>query len=265
MAPSATVAAAACPALSLYPITGRMSLWGKIGGAAAGLAVGGPIGALLGAVAGHFAFDREDDQQAAQARRQIVFTMGVIALSAKMAKADGIVTADEVLAFRRVVEVSEAEAKNVERLFALAQQTVEGYQAYARQLADQFRDDPAILEDVLDALFEIAKADGAVHERELAYLADVAAIFGFEPAAFERIRARHVADLDGEGDAYLVLGVSRDDDAATIKKRYRQLVAENHPDRAVARGLPEEFVKVATEKLAAINGAYERIARERGL
>lgn len=239
-----------------------MSLWGKIGGAAAGLALGGPIGALLGAVAGHFAFDRVDDPESAAARRQIVFTMGVIALSAKMAKADGIVTADEVKAFRRVVEISEDEARNVQRLFDLAQQTVDGYQAYAKQIAEQFADDRVMLEDVVDVLFEIAKADGAVHEREFAYLGDVAAIFGFDGAAFETIAARHVAP--GEGDAYLVLGLARDADEAAIKARYRQLVSENHPDRAIARGLPEEFVKVANDKLAVINAAYDRIARERG-
>ncbi|ESR27345.1 DnaJ-like protein DjlA [Lutibaculum baratangense AMV1] len=226
------------------------------------MAVGGPIGALLGAVAGHYAFDRQESPEAAEARRQIVFTMGVIALSAKMARADGIVTADEVQAFGRVVEVSESERRNVERLFHLAQQTVDGYQAYAKQIADQFGEDRALLEDVLDALFEIAKADGAVHERELAYLSDVASIFGFGEADFRRIAARHVA---AGSDPYTVLGLSPDADAETIRKRYRALVVENHPDRAIARGLPEEFVRVATERLAAINAAYDRIAQERGL
>ena len=190
--------------------------------------------------------------------------MGVIALSAKMAKADGIVTADEVLAFRRVVDVPEAEAKNVSRLFELAQQTTDGYQAYAQQMAQSFGEDRAVLEDVLDVLFEIAKADGAVHERELAFLADVAEIFGFSQADFARISALHVIEADG-GDPYVVLGLSRDADDAEIKRRYRALVSENHPDRAIARGMPEEFVKVANDKLAAINAAYDRIARERGI
>ncbi|MEJ8571865.1 DnaJ family molecular chaperone [Microbaculum marinum] len=239
-----------------------MSIWGKIGGAAAGLALGGPLGALIGAVAGHMMFDRGKAATSPQ-QAQLAFTIGVIALAAKMAKADGVVTDDEVRAFRQVFEVPERDVGHVARVFELANRSVDGYEAYARQLAALFGEQPDMLEDVIDGLFHIAKADGAIHERELAYLQNVATIFGFSETDFERIAARHVRP-DGE-DPYLILGIDRSAGADEIKRVYRKLVAENHPDRAVARGLPEEFVKIATEKLARINGAYDRIERERGL
>lgn len=238
-----------------------MSIWGKVGGAAAGLALGGPLGALIGAVAGHMMFDRARSAPSPQ-HAQLAFTIGVIALAAKMAKADGIVTEEEVSAFRQVFEVPDEEVGNVTRVFELANRSVEGFEAYARQLAGLFAAQPDILEDVIDGLFHIAKADGAVHERELAYLESVAAIFGFSGADFTRIRARHVRP--GAEDPYVILGIDRaagDDD---VKRAYRRLVAEHHPDRAISRGLPEEFVKIATDKLARINDAYERIERERG-
>ena len=91
-----------------------MSIWGKLAGAAAGLAVGGPIGALLGGFAGHFAIDRDKDGgEAAGGENQVAFTVGVIALGAKMAKADGVVTADEVNAFKDVFKVPEGEEIHV--------------------------------------------------------------------------------------------------------------------------------------------------------
>jgi DnaJ like chaperone protein len=237
-----------------------MSIWGKIGGAAAGLALGGPLGALIGVVAGHMMFDRGKSAPSPQ-QAQLAFTIGVIALAAKMAKADGVVTEEEVRAFRQVFDVPEDEAGNVARVFDLANRSVEGYEAYARQLAGLFATQPDILEDVIDGLFHIAKADGAVHERELEYLENVAAIFGFSEADFARISARHIRPI-GE-DPYVILGVERSASDDEIKSAYRKLVAENHPDRAMARGLPEEFVKIATDKLAKINSAYERIEKER--
>lgn len=239
-----------------------MSIWGKIGGAAAGMALGGPLGALIGAVAGHMMFDRGKVAPSAQ-HAQLAFTIGVIALAAKMAKADGVVTEDEVRAFRQVFTVPESEAANVARVFELANRSVDGYEAYAHQLAGLFGDRADMLEDVIDGLFYIAKADGAVHERELEYLQNVAAIFGFDENDFARISARHIRP-DGE-DPYVILGVDRSVSDAEVKKVYRKLVIEHHPDRAMARGLPEEFVKIATDKLAKINAAYDRIEQERHL
>lgn len=236
-------------------------MWGKIGGAGLGLAIGGPIGGLLGAFAGHVLVDREGALLAPPAR-EIVFTTGLVALSAKMAKADGVVTHDEVAAFRRIVDVPPGEEGNVARLFDLAKATTAGFEAYARQIAEGFRDEPQLLEDVLDGLFLIAKADHALHEAELRYLASVAAIFGFSEAAYARIEARHLHRRD---DPYVILGADRGMSDAELKRHYRRLVAEHHPDREIARGLPPEAVKIATDRLAAINAAWDMIVRERKL
>ena len=236
-------------------------IWGKIGGVGIGALVGGPIGALIGALAGHFLVDREGAPFGATPR-DVVFTTGLVALAAKMAKSDGVVTPSEVEAFGRIVEVDDAARPGVERLFDLAKDTTAGFEAYAQQLATTFRDEPALLEDVLDGLFHIAKADGAIHENEGRYLADVAEIFGFDEEAFRRVAARH---LQREDDPYLVLGLPPESSEAELKARYRALVAESHPDRALARGLPEEAVAITTKRLAAINAAWDQITRERGI
>jgi DnaJ like chaperone protein len=237
------------------------SIWGKLGGAGLGLALGGPIGALLGGVAGHMLVDREGSLFG-KPPRDILFTMGLVALAAKMAKADGVVVDVEIKAFERIVEVPDSEHERVERLFRLAMQTSDGFEAYARQLAEEFKEEPALLEDVLDGLFHIAKADTAVHEAEYAYLRDVATIFAMSDTDFERIAARHVQRAD---DPYLIIKAERGMSDDELKRHYRKLVAENHPDREIARGLPPEAVKIATERLAAINAAWEQIATERGI
>ncbi len=231
-----------------------MSIWGKVGGASAGFVFGGPIGALVGAVAGHFIFDRETDPG-------VAFTIAVIALAGKMARADGSVSDVELEAFARVFRVPPQEEANVARIFNLARQDVAGYEAYARQIAKLFVGNPAILEDVLDGLFEIAKADGVLHPGEAAFLEKVAEIFGFAPNEFRRIRASHFApELS---DPYVILGVSYVAGPEEIKQTYRRLVRENHPDSLMARGVPQEFEKLANDKLAAINAAYEAIQKER--
>jgi len=239
-----------------------MSIWGKMGGAAAGFLLGGgPFGAIAGAFAGHMLFDR--DTGGAGGEPGVIFTIAVIALSAKMAKADGTVSIHEVEAFDRMFRVPPSEEANVRRIFNLARQDTSGYEIYAAQIARQFRGNPGLLEDVLDGLFEIAKADGVLHPAELAFLEDVANIFGFSPDEYRRIRASHVQP--DRADPYAVLGVEYGAGEEEIKRTYRLLVRENHPDSLIARGVPEEFVRLANEKLAAINAAYARIMQERRL
>jgi DnaJ like chaperone protein len=237
------------------------SIWGKIGGAGLGLALGGPIGALLGGLAGHVLVDREGALFGTPPR-DLIFATGLVALAAKMAKSDGVVVRHEVDAFERIVEVPPGEHERVKRLFDLAKSTTEGFEAYARQIGEAFKDEPHLLEDVLDGLFHIAKSDGAVHEAEYAYCRAVAQAFGFGDHDFDRIAARHVRRAD---DPYLVLDADRSMSNEELKRHYRKLVADNHPDLEIARGLPPEAVKIATERLAAINEAWDRIARERGI
>jgi DnaJ like chaperone protein len=191
--------------------------------------------------------------------KSVAFTIGMIALGAKMARADGDVSNAELDAFRQVFEVPEKEQAAVERVFNLAQQDVAGFDTYAKQVAALFVPGSQMLENVLDGLFHIAKADGAVHESELEFLSLVAEFFGFTEKDFVRIRARHVVIAE---DPYEILGVTRDMPFEEIRKVHRKLVRELHPDKHIAEGMPQELVLIATERMARINEAFDRIKKE---
>ncbi|WP_269580876.1 molecular chaperone DjiA [Roseibium sp. Sym1] len=190
------------------------------------------------------------------------FTVAMIALSAKMAKADGVVTTDEILAFRELFDVPPNEERNVARLFNLAQEDIAGFDVYAKKLADLFPYDRKTLFDILDGLFHIAKADGVVHESEIGYLSKVAEVFGIDDREFAKVLARHVRK---DGNPYEVLGLGPEAGDAELKAHYRREVQETHPDRLIARGVPEEFVRIANDRLAALNEAWAKICAERGL
>ena len=244
-----------------------MSIWGKVLGGAAGFALGGPLGALLGGVAGHI-YDSHRSGSAAEVTggdptKQVGFTIAVIALGAKLAKADGVVTPDEIKAFRRVFKVAPEETQNVAKVFNLARKSTDGYELYAKRVAGMFRENPAVLVELLNCLFLIAKADGSVHDAELDYLRNVSAIFGFTDRDFARIREGNMGP--DAADPYTVLGVGHDTENDAIKSAYRKLVRENHPDTLIAQGMPEEFVEVANDKLATINAAYDKICAARGI
>jgi DnaJ like chaperone protein len=195
--------------------------------------------------------------------RSLAFTIGMIALGAKMAKADGIVTIDEVDAFKEVFHVPADEMGNVARVFNLAKKDVAGFDAYARQVRRLFGAGARILEDVLDGLFHIAKADGRLDERELEYLRKVAELFGFGEREFVRVKARHM-QLPKD-DPYEILGIEPGVSHNDLKRHYRRLVQTNHPDRHIAAGVPAELIEIATKRLAAINEAYRAVGRARGL
>ena len=239
-----------------------MSIWGKLAAAAADLSIGGPIGALLGGEAGNDVLDRNKEQDG-PAENQVAFTVGVIALGAKMAKADGVVTGAEVNAFKDTFKVSAAEMKRAARVFNLAKQDVAGYEAYAEQLVTTFKGNRKLLEDVLEGLFHIAKADEALHPQEEQFLGQVAKRFGFTDTEFSYIKARHV--IAAKRNPYHVLGVKPSISNEELKSHYRRLVAENHPDELMARGVPKEFITIATEKVATIKEAYDAIAKYRAI
>jgi DnaJ like chaperone protein len=234
-----------------------MSIWGKLG--AAELLVAGPIGALLGQRA---AIDVPDKKRE-PAENDVVFTVGVIALAAKMAKADGVVTKDEIKAFKTAFKVSDAEMKQGARIFNLAKQNVAGYEDCAEQLVIVFKGNRKMLEDVLEGLFHIATADAALHPREEEFLGQVARRFGVADSEFNAIKARHV--VAGKRDPYGVLGLKPTASDAELERRYRALLAENHPDELIARGVPAEFIAIAIEKVAAFTEAYKAIAKQRGI
>jgi DnaJ like chaperone protein len=232
-----------------------MSIWGKIAGVAAGYAIGGVPGAVFGALAGHFVLDRIND-------RQVIFTIALISLAAKMTRADGIVSPIEVQAVQSVLRVPETEQANMVRVFRLAQEDVAGFDTYARQIRDIYADSPQVLEDVLDVLFYIAYADGNLHPAEEEFLHIVAEIFEIDESGIRRVQARHDGSVQ---DPYVVLGVAPASDDAVVRAAWLELVRANHPDQLQARGLPPEMMHIATARMAAINDAWETIRKERGL
>jgi DnaJ like chaperone protein len=189
------------------------------------------------------------------------FSTAVTALGAKLAKADGEARAGEYIAFSDVFQPDAASERNVRRLYKLARQTTRGFESYARRLGRRYRNCPTLLEDVLDGLFHIAAADGAVTADELAYLERVSDLFGFSPLLFRRLKATHLG-LEAD-DPYAILGVAHDAPDDEVRGNWRRVLSDAHPDRARARGLPNEFIEVAEAKAAAINSAYATIVRER--
>jgi DnaJ like chaperone protein len=225
-----------------------MSLWSRIAAAVSALAKGESLAALF-------------DRLRTPPERSVAFTIAVIALAAKMAKADGRVTRDEVAAFREVFTIPAAEEANAARVFNLARQDVAGFEEYGRRIGRMFGDNRGPLCDLMEGLFFIAVADGTYHPREDAFLARLAEIFGLSERQFRSLRARFVPDA--APDPYAVLGVDPDADLATIRAVWRAEVRESHPDRMQARGVPPEAVKLAEKRLAAINNAWETIQAER--
>ncbi len=190
----------------------------------------------------------------------VAFTIALVSLSAKLAKSDGVALKIEAETFERLHDVAPAELVNVRRIFDLAAKDSAGFLAYVQKVADLLSHDRALLHDVLEGLFHIAAADGILHPEEERCLRQTADHFGLSDAEFRSMRALFVHDPD---DPYAVLGLTADATDAVLKARFRQLAREHHPDLLIARGVPKEFIAVATAKLAMINAAYSVIAKER--
>ncbi|MBU2581147.1 MAG: TerB family tellurite resistance protein [Alphaproteobacteria bacterium] len=194
------------------------------------------------------------------ASKQLSFTIAFVGLAAKMAKADGVAVKVETQAFESCFYVPPEERANVQRVYQLASQDVAGFEAYAERIARMLADDPALLKDVFECLFNIAAADGVLHQGEEAFLQAVAAKFGYDEIDYQRVRSLFVHD---PSSPYVVLGISPDATDDELKARRKELVRENHPDKLAASGVPQEFLVLADRKLAAINAAYDAILKER--
>lgn len=226
-----------------------MSLWSRIAAALAALRKGEGLAAV---------FDRLRNPP----ERTVAFAIAVIALGAKIAKADGQVTRSEVAAFREVFRIPPEEEENAARVYNLARQDVAGFEDYAQRIAAMFGRDRKLREHVLEGLFHIAMADGDYHPGENAMLARVAELFGIEPRCFARMRARFVPEA--EQDPWDVLGVPQGSPIEVVRRAWRNLVRDTHPDRMIARGVPVEAVRLAEARLIAINRAWERISDGHG-
>ncbi|MDF3414295.1 molecular chaperone DjiA [Sulfitobacter sp. M57] len=225
-----------------------MSIWLRISEALSALTSGEGLGAVF-------------DRLRSPPERSVAFTIAVIALGAKMAKADGLVTRDEVMAFREVFQIAEGDTDGAARVFNLARQDVAGFDDYARRIASMFNDQPEMLCDVMEGLFHIAMADGTYHPNEDAFLEDVARIFGMSDARFAALKARFVPDTSPL--PHSVLGIEPDATTDQARAAWRQLVRDNHPDALVARGLPEEAVRMAEKRMIDINRAWETLSGKR--
>lgn len=230
-----------------------MSLWTRISEALSALGLGEGLVAL---------FDRLRGVPPAAPERSVGFTIAVIALGAKMAKADGQVTQAEVAAFRRIFVIPPEEEGNAARVFNLARQDVAGYQAYARKIAAMFpEEDHKTLIDLVEGLFAVAMADGAYHPAEDDFLREVAAIFEIGEPCFRAIRARFVEGAPR--DPHDVLGVAPGAPLDEVRRAWRQAVKDSHPDVLIARGVPPEAVRLAERRLVAVNRAWEEIRGQR--
>ncbi|MGH1330864.1 MAG: TerB family tellurite resistance protein [Paracoccaceae bacterium] len=221
-----------------------MSLWTRIAEALAALASGEGLSAVF-------------DRLRSPPERRVGFAIAVIALGAKMAKADGLVTRDEVTAFREVFTIPPNEEANAAKVFNMARKDVAGYEEYAGRIAAMFGPRAPGLYDLLEGLFHIAMADGEYHPAEEAFLARVSEIFGMEERQFRALKARFVPDA--APDPYDALGVSPDAPIEEIRAAWRALVRETHPDAVAARGVPHEAIKLAEARLICINRAWDEV------
>lgn len=221
-----------------------MSLWTRISAALAALAAGEPLSAVF-------------DHLRVTPERSVAFTIGVIALGAKLAKVDGQVTRGEVAAFRAVFTIPREEEANAARVFNLARQDVAGFDAYARKIAAMFRPGDPVLRDLLEGLFHVALADGDFHPQEEAFLHEVARIFGIPDLCFRAVKARLVPG--SEPDPFTLLEIDPEATLDQARSAYRKMVRESHPDALRARGVPDEAVRLAEMRLVALNRAWEEV------
>lgn len=259
-----------------------MSIWGKILGGSTGMVLGGPLGAVLGLALGH-KIDKirsrdsklinEDNlsnenisfQQYNENEKQLAFASGVIVIAAKLSKADGKVTQDEIIKFREVFDFDPKDEVAIGKIFNNAKKSSEGFEVYARQLVAVFGNQQELYIEFINSLYKIAFADGELHINEDKMIKDISIIFNMPIGVLDSIKSQYItisSSIALENDYKILLSKSSDSDAE-IKKKYFKLVKEYHPDSLVSKGLPEEFLKFANERLANINEAYERITKFR--
>ena len=258
-----------------------MSYWGKVLGGVAGFAMGGPFGAVVGAALGHAADSGTVPRPgismgsspfgsariaALLGRRDQLFAIAVVVLSAKLAKVDGPVNRLEIDAFKRHFRIPPASVRDIGRLFDQARDSSEGFEGYATQLGESFADTRGVLEDVLAALHGIARADGPVNAREQEFLRRTHAAFGLDRMAWDRASGSAPRSAaSGERNPYAVLGLTRAASDEELRAAWLRLMRENHPDSLASRGVPAEFIARAGDKVARINAAWDSIKRERRL
>jgi len=251
-----------------------MGIIGKVIGGTLGFAIGGPLGAVAGAALGH-AFDtpvsvvREipgRSSATASEEAQFTFFLGAFSMLAKLTRVDGRITQEEVDSIENFMlhdlHLDPQSRRAAINIFHTAADSGESFESFARQFHAQFQNQPQLLELMVDILLRVAASDGGMTANEERLIQSAVAIFRMGQERYGALRARYVNDLDQH---YAVLKLGPAASVEEIKKSYRQLVREFHPDTIASKGLPEEFTRFANEKFREIQTAYETISRERGI
>ena len=237
-----------------------MSIWGSLIGGMIGLSLGGPFGMLLGSlIGGKISRARSGGGFRSFAQPQQVFALSLIVLSAKLSKADGQVSREELIAVKDKLKIPENELDQVGKIFNQAKQENTGYEPYAKQIAQIYKGNINVLEEVINILFYIAEADGNVSDSELRMIEHIAKIFGLNEAEINSIKeSRKSSD---KINPYIVLESNPSDDIQTIRKRYLKLSKEHHPDLLLNKVVPKEVIEESKKKMRSINSAWNQIQK----
>jgi len=237
-----------------------MSIWGSLVGGFVGFSFAGPIGALIGSmIGGRISSARKANFQRSFTHPQQIFAIALIILTAKLAKVDGQVSKEELIAIKNKLKIPDHEIDQVGKIFNKAKEDSLGYEPYAQQIAQIYRKNPAVLDEVINILFYIAEADGKVSDSEIEMIRSIAKIFHIDQSQFEGIReSRKGSD---KLNPYIVLGCNAEDSFATIRKKYIKLSKEHHPDVLINKGVPFEVIEESKKKMRAINAAFDQIEK----
>ena len=237
-----------------------MAIWGSLIGGMIGFSLGGPFGMLLGSlIGGKVSRARSGGRFRAFAQPQQIFALSLIVLSAKLSKADGQVSREELIAVKDKLKIPESELDQVGKIFNKAKEESTGYEPYAKQIAQIYQGNLNVLEEVINTLFYIAEADGNVSNNELVMIEDIAKIFGLNNVQINGIReSRKSSD---KLNPYIVLESKPDDPIETIRKKYLKLSKEHHPDLLLSKGVPQEVIDKSKEKMRAVNSAWSQIQK----
>ncbi len=236
-----------------------MSIWGSLIGGMIGFSLGGPFGMLLGSLIGG-KVSRSRSSFKSFAQPQQVFALALIVLSAKLSKADGQVSREELIAVKDKLKIPEHELDQVGKIFNKAKEESTGYEPYAKQIAQIYQGNINVLEEVINILFYIAEADGNVSDSEILIIQKISKIFGLSESQFEGIKeSRKSSD---KLNPYVVLGCDPKDDFSTIRKKYLLLSKEHHPDILVSKGVTKEVIEESKKKMRAINSAFDQIEKK---
>lgn len=237
-----------------------MSIWGSLLGGVIGFSLGGPFGALLGSfLGGKISRITSSSSFISQQNSQQIFALSLIILSAKLSKADGRVSKEELIAVKEKLQIPDTEIDQVAKIFNKAKDESTGYESYAKQITEIFKDNLNVLEEVVNILFYIAEADGHVSKEEEGMIANIAFIFGLSQKQYESIKeSRKSSD---KLNPYIVLESQPTDDLKSIRKKYIKLSKEHHPDLLISNGVPNEVINESKNKMRAINAAWDQIQK----